>query len=294
MAWLQLILDTDASQAEALAEQLETLDALSVTLQDAADQPLYEPVLNTMPVWRHTQVIGLFEADCDPQTVLAELSRRIETLPPYRLVPLEDQDWLRACMADFKPMRFGERVWICPSWENPPQADAVNIRLDPGLAFGTGTHPTTALCLQWLDAHAEQIADSRVIDYGCGSGVLAIAALKLGAAAAWGIDNDPQALLASKDNAERNHVAEHLQLALPQDEPSALQADIVIANILANPLCHLAEHLARLTHSGGHIVLSGILAEQAQQVADTYAAWFHDLQTTEVEGWVRISGQRLG
>jgi ribosomal protein L11 methyltransferase len=194
MSWIQVLFDTSADEAPRLADALEELNAEAVSFFDAEDQPLYEPPLGTTPLWNRTRVSGLYEAGCDMDTILAELARRLapQPLPPYRLEPLADRDWIRAWMDSFKPMRFGQRLWIVPSWHEPPDAQGVNILLDPGLAFGTGTHPTTRLCLEWLDSHPP--AAAQVIDYGCGSGILAIAAALLGAAQVWATDNDPQAL----------------------------------------------------------------------------------------------------
>ena len=194
-------------------------------------------------------------------------------------------------MDNFHPMSFGKRLWICPSWRDPVDKNAVNLMLDPGLAFGTGTHPTTSLCLKWLDG--ADIQDKRVIDYGCGSGVLGIAAILLGASKMIGVDNDPQALIASKDNAQRNNINDQLiALYLPDQTPN-LQADIVIANILALPLIGLAPRLAELTRPNGHIILSGILEEQAEDVLDRYSEWFSMQPVVSDQGWVRLTGQRV-
>jgi ribosomal protein L11 methyltransferase len=192
-------------------------------------------------------------------------------------------------MDDFKPMAFGKRLWICPSWHTPPDKDAVNIFLDPGLAFGSGTHPTTALCLEWLEGCPLQ--DKDLIDYGCGSGILAIAGLKLGAQHAWGVDNDPQALKASQVNAEKNSVKERLITYLPEQMPD-IEADVLVANILANPLIELRDKLAHLVRPGGHIALSGILEEQQEQVMQAYSEHFQMAPATIKEGWVRLEGRR--
>lgn len=292
MSWKQVIFESNESDAFPLSEQLEELGALSVSLEDAADQPLYEPELNTTPVWQQTLVIGLFEQDTDMQSLLRKLHEKFGDLPPYRLQNLEDQDWVRACMDDFKPMQFGPRLWICPSWETPPNPEAINIELDPGLAFGTGTHPTTALCLEWLDENQSLFIDQKVIDYGCGSGILAVAALKLQAKHAWGVDIEEQALIASAENAERNGVKEHLSLALAKNFPIDTQAQLVLANILANPLAALAASLAQHTLAQGYIVLSGILEEQRDMVVNAYQPWFEDFDIKIIDGWVRIAARR--
>ncbi len=289
MPWLQLTFTVSPPLADRLADALTALGALSVTFQDGADQPIYEPPLNTTPLWQHTQVIGLFEATQQAEAIALALAADFPDLLLARVEQLDDQDWVRLGMADFHPMRFGERLWVCPSWETPPQPEAVNIVLDPGLAFGTGTHPTTALCLTWLDAQA--VAGKTVIDYGCGSGILAIAALKLGAACAWGVDNDPQALHATHDNAANNGVAAALQVVFPEQVPP-LQADILLANILANPLCELAPHLASLVRPGGGLALSGILQAQSAQVSLAYAPYFEMSPAVSQEDWVCLAGRR--
>ncbi len=291
MPWLQLTLETSPEDAERIADGLSELGASAVTLQDGADQPLYEPPPGATPLWSDTRVIGLFAADCDPQAITAQLSERLalDPLPPWRVAPLEDKDWERAWMDRFQPMRFGERLWIVPSWHAAVDEAAVNILLDPGLAFGTGTHPTTALCLEWLDAHGA--AHDEVIDYGCGSGILAVAALKLGAGHVWAVDNDPQALIASRDNARKNGVENRLDVVAPEALP-ALQTPLLLANILAQPLMSLAETFADHVAPGGHVVLSGILAEQADEVAAHYRPWFDMDPAVQREEWVRLSGTR--
>jgi ribosomal protein L11 methyltransferase len=220
---------------------------------------------------------------------LAELAPGIE---PSHITFREvaDQDWTRAWLDTFKPMRFGRRLWIYP-WnvESPEDADAVVVRLDPGLAFGSGTHPTTTLCLEWLDAR--DLAGKTMIDYGCGSGILAIAALKLGAAHAIGVDNDEQAIAASRDNAQRNGVVDNLDLYLPQHFPQ-LQCDVLVANILAGPLADLAPHFAISLKPGGALALSGILDGQQDELLAHYAQWFDDLRAMARDGWVRIDGVR--
>lgn len=293
MPWLQLILETDAEHAPALSDLLSEAGAAAVTLQDSADQPLYEPPPGATPLWQATRVIGLFPAEEDTDALIAALTAAWapQPLPALRVEQLEDRDWTREWMDKYKPMRFGTRLWIVPSWTTAPEPSAVNILLDPGLAFGTGTHPTTRLCLEWLDAHPQD--DSQVIDYGCGSGILAIAALKLGAQHLWAVDNDPQALIATRDNAERNAVSERITTALPE-QFQPLLADLLIANILAGPLIELAPHFATLVKPGGDIVLSGILPEQAADVLAAYRPGFEMNAPVEHEGWVRLSGTRRG
>ena len=244
MSWLQLIFETDADSAPSLSDLLSEAGALAVTLEDDADQPLYEPPPGATPLWQATRVVALFEQGHDMNAILAAVAAAWapRELPAWRLEELEDREWSREWMDTFRPMRFGERLWIVPSWSEAPAAEAVNILLDPGLAFGTGTHPTTRLCLEWLDQNDP--ADARVVDYGCGSGVLAIAAAKLGADRVWAVDNDPQALLATCDNAARNDVQERIVTALPEHLPEA-RCDVLIANILAEPLIALAPRRCR-------------------------------------------------
>ncbi|NOX76927.1 MAG: 50S ribosomal protein L11 methyltransferase [Gammaproteobacteria bacterium] len=291
MPWLQLVLDTTPDGAEQLSDLLSEAGACAVTFLDNADQPLYEPPPGATPLWAHTRVIGLFDADRDMGSVLAQLTKALlpASLPAHRVSPLEDKDWEREWMDSFHPMPFGKRLWICPSWHTPPDPDAVNILLDPGLAFGTGTHPTTSLCLQWLDRHGADHA--QVIDYGCGSGILAVAALKLGAKHVWAVDNDPQALIATRDNAEKNRVGNAVNAVLPEALP-IITTPLLLANILAQPLMEFAERFASIVEPGGHIVLSGILDHQAKAVAACYQPWFHMETPALQDDWVRLTGTR--
>jgi len=296
MSWLQLVFDTTKEQATALEDALLELGALSVTLQDnipedGVDEPIYEPGRGETPLWQKTKLLALFEADSDAELIAAALCNQLGDLPAWSAEQLEDQAWERAWMDNFKPMRFGERLWICPSWCEPPDPSGVILALDPGLAFGTGTHPTTALCLEWLDA--QPLQGCTVLDYGCGSGILAIAALLLGAERAIAVDNDPQALIATRDNAERNGIDPQRLLTCLPDAVPALSADITVANILAGPLQELAPLLTQLTRSGGKLALSGILAEQANAVAAAYRPAFALLGPTLRDDWVRLDGQKF-
>lgn len=291
MPWLQVRLAITPDQASALEDQLLELGAVSVTFMDAEDQPIFEPDLGTTPLWSNTHLLALFEADTDADALLAHLRLlRGGELPGHQVERIEDQDWERSWMDNFQPMRFGQRLWIVPSWHEAPEPEAVNLLLDPGLAFGTGTHPTTALCLEWLDG--QELAGCRVLDFGCGSGILGIAALLLGAGSALGTDIDPQALEASRDNAGRNGLpAEAFPVYLPEHLPQQ-PVDVVVANILAGPLVQLAPTITALVKPGGRLALSGILAEQAEDVRAAYASAF-DLDPTALkDGWVRISGVR--
>ena len=291
MSWLQLRLAITPEQAPALEDQLLALGAVSVTFMDAEDQPIFEPDLGTTPLWSNTHLLALFEADTDGEALLQHLHLLWQAeLPAHELEQIEDQDWERSWMDNFHPMRFGQRLWIVPSWHAAPEPDAVNLLLDPGLAFGTGTHPTTSLCLQWLDA--QQLQGKTLIDFGCGSGILAIAALLLGATHAVGTDIDIQALEASRDNAQRNQVAdEHFDLYLPEQMP-AVPADVLVANILAGPLVSLAPQLASLVKPGGLLALSGILAEQTEEIMQAYQGDFELDPVAEQDGWIRVSGKR--
>jgi ribosomal protein L11 methyltransferase len=256
MPWNEIRIVTSADEANDLSDHLTALGAVAVTFQDAGDEPIFEPKPETPRLWHQTIVIGLF----DSETLLESITESLDPLP-YQVWHIPDENWERRCLEDFKPIQMGKRLWICPSWHQPPDPQAVNVILDPGLAFGTGSHPTTRLCLEWLDASITP--DQSIIDYGCGSGILAIAALKLGAKKALAVDNDPQALIATRDNAERNHIDSKDLITQGPDENITEPADILIANILAQPLKELASHLASLTKPGGKIALSGILKDQA-------------------------------
>jgi ribosomal protein L11 methyltransferase len=298
MPWLELSLTLHGAQRERMEAALEDLGALSITLHDAdADTPdeqaIFEPGVGETPVWSEVVMQALFASDVDRAGLIHALTDLMPDLAPERLEFREvaDQDWTRAWMDRFAPMQFGRRLWIYP-WNIDPPVDAeenVIVRLDPGLAFGTGTHPTTALCLEWLDA--QDLRGQTVIDYGCGSGVLAIAALKLGAQRVIGIDNDAQALVASRDNGQRNDVAEKLDLYLPQDFPPTA-ADTLVANILAGPLSELAPFFAQCLKPTGALALSGILHGQELDLLERYAEWFADLSVVRREDWILIAGRR--
>jgi ribosomal protein L11 methyltransferase len=291
MAWTQITLEAGALDPERLSDLFSELGALSVTFEDAADEPVLEPKPGEVRMWSHTRVVALFDDSLNVDQLKAQLALRTDadTVERLEVTAIADRDWTRAWMDDFRPMRFGERLWVCPSNQAPPEPDAINLLLDPGLAFGTGTHPTTALCLEWLDAHPPE--GLAVIDYGCGSGILAIAALKLGAQRVLGVDLDPQALIASRDNAEANGVAANLEVFMP-DDFSGEAADVLLANILANPLIELAPRMKELVKPGGQVVLSGILREQADAVTEAYAPWFELNPPAVLEDWVRLDGIR--
>ena len=301
MPWLQLNAHVAPEQAEQLEDLLLNEGATAISLQDAEDDPVFEPERGTTPLWKDTVLTGLYD---DLEGVGAMLERIQATwaehfpgepCPEIEYELLADRDWEREWMDDFMPLQMGQRLWIVPSWHQPPAPDAVNLILDPGLAFGTGTHPTTALCLEWLDALAinDELAGTSVLDVGCGSGILAIAALKLGAARADGTDIDPQALQASRDNAERNSIDEsRLSLYYPEQLPDG-HYPVVTANILAEPLIALAATIAGHVAPGGRLALSGILDNQAGQVWEAYHAQGLIMDEPTVrEGWVRLTGTR--
>ncbi|TKY82613.1 50S ribosomal protein L11 methyltransferase [Pectobacterium polonicum] len=292
MPWIQLKINTSGKVAEQLGDVMMESGAVSVTFQDTHDTPVFEPLPGETRLWGDTDAIALYDAETDMNAVIAILEQEplLGAGFKHKIEQLEDKDWEREWMDNFHPMQFGKRLWICPSWRDIPDPTAVNVMLDPGLAFGTGTHPTTALCLQWLDGL--DLEGKTIIDFGCGSGILAIAALKLGAARAIGIDIDPQAIQASRDNAQRNGVSERLELYLPKDQPANLSADVVVANILAGPLRELAPLISDLPKAGGHLGLSGVLATQAEGVAEAYADKFTLDPVAEREEWCRITGQR--
>jgi ribosomal protein L11 methyltransferase len=297
MPWLQLFADTDNQQAPAIEDALLSAGAASVTFKEHIphgnhEKPILEPSLGETPLWDHTRVIGLFDAEVDTTTIDWLLKQQLtdQATLSLRWEQLEDKDWEREWMQNYHPIQCADNLWICPSWINPPNPEATNILLDPGLAFGTGTHPTTFLCMQWLAA--QTLDDTTVIDYGCGSGILGVAALLLGTKQAIGIDIDPQALLATQDNLQRNHLtAERFTVHLPEHCPTT-SADIMIANILAGPLVELAPTLINLIEPKGKICLSGILSHQAQAVMDAYKHAIDFEPVAQQEEWVRLTGQK--
>lgn len=292
MPWNELHATTSAALANELSDQFVEFGAQAVTFKDAGDQPIFEPAPETPRLWHETVVVGLFDSEhpLDPVIHYLENEQAKGALKNFHLQHVADEDWERRCLDSFNPIPCGKRLWICPSWHTPPEPDAVNVILDPGLAFGTGTHPTTSLCLEWLDEHVQN--DALIIDYGCGSGILGIAALKLGAKKVIAVDNDPQALEATRDNAERNHIHPDQLLTQLPDQPIDSKAEILIANILAQPLIFLAKKFADLTKMRGKIVLSGILIEQSQSVIEAYEPWFKMDEPVFKNEWVRLSGIR--
>lgn len=292
MAYQQITVFVHERVAETLSDTLMEHGALSTAIEDAyagteEEQAIFgEPGMPSGKLWRRSKIIALFNEQDDPGKILAIAAQAagIDT-PEFECELLPEQDWVRLTQSQFDPIKISDRLWITPSWHNTPDADAVNLKLDPGLAFGTGSHPTTRLCLQWLDSHLK--GGESILDYGCGSGILAIAAMKLGAGSATGVDIDKQAILASNDNARQNETA--AAFYLPDELPEG-QYDVVVANILANPLRMLGGMLANRTKQGGRIVLSGILEEQTAEMQDIYHEWF-DLSPVQTDsGWVCISG----
>lgn len=285
MPWQEIHIRTTAELAPELSNTLTLLGAEAITFHDAGDDPIFEPDRTATPLWNETIVVALFDHQQDLKGILDYLSD-YET----KVIQIADEDWERRCLDSFQPIQFTPRLWVCPSWHTPPDANALNIILDPGLAFGTGTHATTSLCLEWLDAHVK--AGQDIIDYGCGSGILAIAALMLGAQRAIGIDNDPLAIEATLSNGERNQFAAPILEAHNIDYPIPFLADILVANILAQPLIELAPKFAKLVKTGGQICLSGILTDQSEQVSQAYAPWFSMQPIDYKENWVRLTGTR--
>ncbi|MGA9334514.1 MAG: 50S ribosomal protein L11 methyltransferase [Rudaea sp.] len=298
MPWLELSLTLNANRQAQFESALDDLGALSISLCDAnAETPderaIFEPGVGETPLWNELILQALFAADTDRDGLVHALADLIPEVAPDQIAfrDVADQDWTRVWMDQFKPMRFGRRMWIYPWNIEPPtdSQDQVVVRLDPGLAFGSGTHPTTSLCLAWLDGIA--LTGRTLVDYGCGSGILAIAALKLGAARVIGIDNDPQALGASRDNAQRNGVDGNLELFAPEAYTPA-PADALVANILAGPLGDLAPRFATCCKPGAAFAISGILDGQQDELLTRYGEWFEELVVEVLDGWVRISGRR--
>jgi ribosomal protein L11 methyltransferase len=292
VTWLQLRLDTRPDAVQVLENRMLATGSVAVTMEDNADQPVLEPAVGETPLWGHIRLTGLYPADTDMKAVLATFPSGQLTATNHRVEILEDKDWEREWMQHYQPMQFGQRLWVCPSWLPPPDPGAVNLLLDPGLAFGTGTHPTTALCLAELESMS---LDGQVaVDYGCGSGILAVAALKRGATQVLGVDNDPQARAASRDNAQRNSIEpERLDLALPgaYDQPAWEQrADTVIANILAGPLVELSPILLGFLRPEGTLMLSGLLDSQADALCNHYAPLIELHVAGEKDGWVCLRG----
>jgi ribosomal protein L11 methyltransferase len=291
MPFLELHLRLKADAQPSVEAALEAAGSLAITLLDAQDVPILEPGVGETPLWPELNLVALFEIETDPLQLLVDLDHAIDyaILRTAKFARVDDQDWTRVWMDGFKPMQFGQRLWIVPSTCTPPDPNAVNITLDPGLAFGTGTHPTTAMCLAFLDGLA--MSGKTVTDFGCGTGILAIAGLKLGAAQAYGVDNDPQALIASKENALRNGVLANFTILSERDPPPP-PADVLVANILLPPLLALKDLLASLVKSGGPAAFSGMLAGQEKDFIPAYEKAFQDFHVEQSGDWIRISATR--
>lgn len=294
MDWQQFIMNLATLNPEQVEEIFARHGACSVTLTDAGDDPVLEPAAGETPLWNDTRITGLFSNDADLDALQRDLLQTLtlSELPRHRIDVLEDRDWEREWLKDFGPMKFGKRLWVCPGDSSAPD-DAVVVHLDPGLAFGTGTHATTAMCLEWLDGL--ELSGKTMLDYGCGSGILALAALKLGCRVASAMDIDPQATTATAQNARNNSVAERMTV-LASDQAISGKFDVVIANILAGPLLDRPKSLTTRLSSGGELALSGILSQQVDEIQATYAPWiaFDEpaFQTQGRQRWARLSGKR--
>jgi ribosomal protein L11 methyltransferase len=291
MAWHQISVITNEETAPKVADYFSDLGAVSVTYMDAEDEPVYEPAIGETKIWTNTRVIALYELTADPAQIRSQTLKHFQqdSLKYWEFEVIEDQAWERAWMEHYRPMKFAEKLWVCPTGQEQHEANTVCLILDPGLAFGTGTHPTTALCLEWLASH--DLKGKTVVDYGCGSGILAIAALLLGAERAYAVDIDPQAITATESNAQKNNVQDKIVCCLPEQFSLAdTKADVVLANILAKPLIEMVGLITGLVVSKGQLVLSGILAEQADSVIDAYYAFLPLNKPVRQEDWVRLTG----
>ena len=295
ITWLEVHVQVARTYTGQVESLLESQGALAITLTDLADTPVLEPGVGETPLWPEVLVTGLFDSEVDVRDLSAVLSLApgLESQNQVSFSGVQNRDWERAWMDDFKPMKFGNEIWIIPAEQVAPEPEALLIHLDPGLAFGTGTHPTTRLCLEWVDGQSLKAAN--VIDFGCGSGVLGIAAALKGAEHVMCVDNDPQALVAACDNAARNRVNRQIRTVDASDfnaEASGGTADVILANILAGTLVKLASELCSVLKPGGQIALSGVLQEQAEEVSKVYQQWLEDMKVIALDGWVLISGRR--
>lgn len=289
MAWVQIRFPVQKELADDVSDLLMEIGSVSVTFTANDDEAIFELFPGDKKLWQVSTCVGLFDANMDMQHIKQVLLEQEIIAPntPCKIEQVEDKDWEREWMDNFHPIKFGQRLWVCPSWRDIPEPDACNVILDPGLAFGTGTHATTALCLEWLESM--DLTGKTVMDFGCGSGILAIAALKLGASRAIGIDIDPKAITASKENAERNGVLDQIELYLPEQAPE-FDTDIIVANILAGPLKELKQVICGYGHKGTLLALSGILAEQADSVVEEYSELVELNPVSQKEEWTRVDG----
>jgi ribosomal protein L11 methyltransferase len=291
MLWQQLQLTTTAANAELVQDWLSENGAVAVTFKDAGDEPIYEP-LGTTPLWQHTQITALFPLEANLAACWQQLTAHFNAIrfSEPTITRIAEQNWVALNQKDFPARRFGMHLWVCPSWQKVSDPDAIVVKLDPGMAFGTGSHETTALCLEWLAEAA--LKDKIVVDYGCGSGILAIAALKLGAKHVFAVDHDPQALQATQANAQQNDISpQQLSVFSPTELPQ-LQSDVLIANILVQSLIDLGQTFANLLRSKGKIVLSGILNEQLPLIEQAYSQWFNQWHVASQRAWSRLDGVR--
>jgi len=290
MSWLRILIDANRDEGPVVEQVLEEHGAVSVSFEDRHDEPVFELKPGDTPLWSETRITGLFPEDADPVAILQAVDTTLGHTPlETRVEKLADQDWERVWLERFQPTEVGDNLWICPTHMDPPDPDAVTVFIDPGLAFGSGTHPTTAMCLDWLSR--QDLTGCTVLDYGCGSGILAIAALKLGASEAWGVDIDPRALDVTMDNARINKVSERMHTCLPEQlhhEPF----DVLVANILSGPLVSLRDEFHGLLKPGGGIALSGILESQTDETAAAYANGF-GLESRQRDGWTLLFGARV-
>lgn len=290
MSWLRIVVDANRDEGPVVEQALQQYDAVSISLEDRADEPVFELTPGDTPLWSETRITGLFPDSAPAVTIIEHIQKALgHALLDCRIEKLADQDWERVWLERFKPTRVGANLWICPTHLSAPDPDAVTVYIDPGLAFGSGTHPTTAMCLDWLSR--QDLGDCHVLDYGCGSGILAIAALKLGAQSAWGTDIDPRALEVTAANAAANGVGDRLLTCLPEALPEQ-QFDVLVANILSAPLITLVDTFNRFLKPGGRIALSGILETQTDEVAAAYQPHF-ELQVKIRDGWTLLYGARV-
>ena len=291
MDWLQISFQIEKSQADLISEVLTGLGSLSITYSDTLDDAIYEPPVGQTPLWDNITVNALFSTDVNQEDIKASIFEicNVNALTSFIL---KDRVWEDECKKDFHSMKFGENLWVCPSWESQAElpSDAIIINMDPGLAFGTGSHQTTSLCLEYLDNNPPKNID--VIDFGCGTGILAIAAAKLGASRVLAIDNDPQAIISSKDNVINNQCESIIKTIHSEDEIDFVGCDLLIANILTNPLIKLAPTFAALVNPDGELLLSGILKKQVDRVVSCYSEYFTNLEVSNIDEWYRVTGKR--
>lgn len=289
MSWKQLTIRiTNKDILEKFEDFLWDNGALSVTIEDNQDEPLFEYNVGEMPIWQDIKIKVLYDINEDFETIRQNIIANFgyKNLSFLQEENIKNQNWQAICQNNFQPMQFGKKLWVSPSWHNVPNNAEILIKLDPGMAFGTGTHPTTGLCLDWLEKNI--ITGQTVVDYGCGSGILAIAAKKLGADQVYAVDNDPEAIISTKENAKNNQIESDIYCYLPNETPQ-IKADVVVANILANPLCELKQTLLDLLNGNGKLILSGILAEQTDLILNCYKNFFSSYEIYSKDGWIMIS-----